>query len=211
MTNHFHMIVKTPRANLQEFMRQFSISYTAYFNRRHKRSGHLYQGRYKSFLIDVDPYLLQVSRYVHLNPVRTSSSHEDKKAFLDTYRWSSYPDYVSSSRFPFLSTKEILSYFSGRTSYKSFVEEGISHSTNPLEKGKGHGIIGDAPFIKEVLKTVRITPAREQPEARRINGIAPAEVLQAIGKRFHVDPEDILAKPSPRGTWQWNCSTASRT
>ena len=53
MPNHFHLLVKTLRANLQEFMRHFNISYTSYFNHRHKRSGHLYQGRYKSFLIDV--------------------------------------------------------------------------------------------------------------------------------------------------------------
>lgn len=89
MANHFHLIVKTPGANLQEFMRHFNISYTAYFNKLHQRSGHLYQGRYKSFLIDVDSYFLEVSRYIHLNPVRipsfSESSDEEKKIALNAY------------------------------------------------------------------------------------------------------------------------------
>jgi putative transposase len=74
MTNHFHVLVSTPEGNLAEFMRHFNISYTSAFNNRHNRVGHLYQGRYKSFLIDADSYLLEVSRYIHLNPVRIAAS-----------------------------------------------------------------------------------------------------------------------------------------
>ncbi len=70
MSNHFHLFVKTPLGNLQEFMRHFNISYTSYYNWRHDRRGHLYQGRYKSFLVDADQYLQEVSRYIHLNPIR---------------------------------------------------------------------------------------------------------------------------------------------
>ena len=70
MTNHFHLVIKTPTGNLSDFMRHFNISYTAAYNRRHKRVGHLYQGRYKAIVIDQDHYLLELSRYVHLNPVR---------------------------------------------------------------------------------------------------------------------------------------------
>ena len=80
MSNHFHLVVKTPLGNLQEFMRHFNISYTSYFNRRYKRVGHLYQGRYKAFLIDADSYLQEVTRYVHLNPVRVQrKGHMDVK------------------------------------------------------------------------------------------------------------------------------------
>jgi putative transposase len=68
MSNHFHLIVETPKANLSEFMRQFNISYTGYYNRR--RIGHLYQGRFKAIVVDKDSYLLELSRYVHLNPTR---------------------------------------------------------------------------------------------------------------------------------------------
>ena len=70
MLNHFHLLLKTPHGNLSDFMRHFHIACTSAFNRRHNRSGHLYQGRYKSFLIDADNYLNEVLRCIHLNPVR---------------------------------------------------------------------------------------------------------------------------------------------
>jgi REP element-mobilizing transposase RayT len=70
MTNHFHLVVHTPQANLSRFMQRFNTTYTVYFNRRYYRRGHLFQGRYKALLVDADNYLLELSRYVHLNPVR---------------------------------------------------------------------------------------------------------------------------------------------
>ena len=73
MNNHFHLVLQTPKANLSEFMRQFNVSYTGYHNRRHQRAGHLYQGRFKAVLVEADSYLLELSRYVHLNPVRVGS------------------------------------------------------------------------------------------------------------------------------------------
>ncbi len=73
MKNHFHLLLETPLGNLGEFMRHFNITYTGYFNRRHKRSGHLYQGRYKSLVVDKNEYLSVLSRYIHLNPVRINS------------------------------------------------------------------------------------------------------------------------------------------
>jgi len=199
MTNHFHMIVTTPKANLQEFMRHFTISYTSYFNKRHQRSGHLYQGRYKSFLIEADSYVLEVSRYLHLNPIRikqfSDSSFEEKKTYLDKYQWSSYRDYLSPSRYDFLTRTDILSHFSTRSSYRDFVEEGIQGSDNPLLRGKGHGIIGDVPFIKKILKMSALNPLREQPEARRIiKEAGPSEVLALIAKHFKITPEDVLQK-----------------
>ena len=70
MENHFHFLLETPLGNLGQFMRRFNITYTSYFNRAHKRVGHLYQGRYKSILVDGESYLSELSRYIHLNPVR---------------------------------------------------------------------------------------------------------------------------------------------
>jgi REP element-mobilizing transposase RayT len=198
MSNHFHLIVKTPRANLKDLMRHFNISYTAYFNRRHRRSGHLYQGRYKAFLIDADSYLLTVSRYLHLNPVYikqlVNSNVEQRRDYLRAYQWSSYPDYISSSRYSFLALDEVLGYFRGdRLSYREFVEEGIALGEKPLEKGKGHGIVGDAAFIKDMLKQERIKPRREQPAAKRAIGqAAPEKVLLIIMKHFRTTREDIL-------------------
>ncbi len=88
MTNHYHLLVETPLGNLAEFMRYFNITYTSHFNRRHNRVGHLFQGRYKSVLVDKDTYLSAVSKYIHLNPVkvrgfRTKSLAERMKYLLD--------------------------------------------------------------------------------------------------------------------------------
>jgi REP element-mobilizing transposase RayT len=203
MINHFHLLVKTPQANLQGFMRHFNISYTAYFNKRHRRSGHLYQGRYKAFLIDADSYLLEVSRYLHLNPVRikelTNFSEEHKKDYLRNYQWSSYPGYLSS-RHSFLSLDEVLGHFKGDTAaYRDFVEDGISLSQKPLDKGKGHGIVGDGTFIKNVLKQARIRLTREQPAARKaVSQVDPERVLLAVSKHFRAIREEFL-KPRYRG------------
>jgi putative transposase len=87
------MIVETPKGNLSEFMRHFNISYTAGYNRRHNRVGHLYQGRFKAILIHADNYLLELSRYVHLNPVRLRSYESrdggEKIKDAESYRSSS--------------------------------------------------------------------------------------------------------------------------
>lgn len=102
MSNHFHLMVSTPKGNLSEFMRHFNISYTAAFNRRHRRVGHLYQGRYKAIVIDRDNYLLELSRYVHLNPVRVRPLRERdfpaQVRHLEKYRWSSLGGYLDVQR-----------------------------------------------------------------------------------------------------------------
>ena len=72
MSNHYHMILETPNADISKIMHYLNGSYTGYINRRRRRSGHLFQGRYKSILVDVDSYLLELSRYVHLNPLPTA-------------------------------------------------------------------------------------------------------------------------------------------
>ena len=84
MTNHFHFLLETPLGNLSEFMRHFNISYTGYFNQRHRRSGHLYQGRYKSILVDKEAYLSILSRYIYLNPIRVGLFVKASR-FLLTY------------------------------------------------------------------------------------------------------------------------------
>ena len=98
MSNHFHMVVETPRPNLVEGMKWFLGTYTMRFNRRHKLSGHLFAGRYKSLLIDetAPDYLRIVCDYVHLNPVRAGLLRKQER--LEKYRWSSYPNYLRSPR-----------------------------------------------------------------------------------------------------------------
>jgi REP element-mobilizing transposase RayT len=94
MRNHFHLVVETPSANLGDGMKWLLGTYTMWFNRRHKLSGHLFAGRYKSLLVDGSGsgYLRTVCDYVHLNPARTGVV--DRRERLQKYRWSSYPSYL---------------------------------------------------------------------------------------------------------------------
>ena len=118
MANHFHLFLTTPDGNLSEFMRCFNISYTSAFNRRHNRSGHLYQGRYKSFLIDADSYLKEVSRYIHLNPVRIKKFAckpvKERIQILSEFKYSSFSGYVNmKKRVGFISYNMVLDCFAG--------------------------------------------------------------------------------------------------
>src|SRR5690348_15741607 len=85
MTNHFHHVIQTPEANLSRGMHWLNTTYVCWFNRRHNRSGHLYQGRFKAVLIEKDTYFMEVLRYVALNPVRAGMVPRP-----EDYRWSSY-------------------------------------------------------------------------------------------------------------------------
>jgi REP element-mobilizing transposase RayT len=208
MSNHFHLLVKTPRGNLQEFMRHFNISYTGWYNRRHRRSGHLYQGRYHSFLIDADNYLKEVSRYIHLNPVKTKRMKAldaaARRKALGAYPWSSYPGYrYPGSRRSFLRTDEILAYFGGDTArgrrgYARFVEQGLSASLeNPLELGKGHGIVGDADFVDAIRGRYlsRDSDTREIPTARTpAVRVEPERIIEAVCAETGASREALMQK-----------------
>ena len=96
MLNHFHLVLETPKANLVAGMKWFLGTYTSRFNRRHKLSGHLFSGRYKSLIVggSGDGYLQTVCDYVHLNPVRAKLLKDEER--LQSYRWSSYPEYLKN-------------------------------------------------------------------------------------------------------------------
>lgn len=137
MDNHFHLIIETHESNLGKMMQRFNTAYTVYYNRRHNRNGHLYQGRYRAILIDADEYLLELSRYVHLNPVRLKKYSrvptEEKKAILEAYRWSSYGGYIRQrERQPIVTYETILTMVGEhdtrktRRQYKRFVMSGIT-------------------------------------------------------------------------------------
>ena len=89
MTNHYHLILETNKPNLHQIMHYLNGSYTTYFNRINGRSGHLFQGRYKAIVMDVDNYLLGLSRYLHLNPVRAGMVKRPEE-----YEYSSYRSFI---------------------------------------------------------------------------------------------------------------------
>jgi putative transposase len=104
MPNHYHLLLDTPRANLSQAVGWLQVTYTVRFNRRHRRSGHLFQGRFKAQLIEADAYAQGLVEYVHLNPVRPRRKHErlagERAAELDAYRWSSHRAYAGLERKP---------------------------------------------------------------------------------------------------------------
>ncbi|MEK7516220.1 MAG: transposase [Patescibacteria group bacterium] len=107
MTNHYHILLETKAGMLSLPMRHVNGVYTQFFNRKHKRPGHLFQGRFKALLVDKENYLLTLSRYIHQNPVKAGMV----KSALD-YPWSSYPAYMGIARTPaWLNTKDTLSEF----------------------------------------------------------------------------------------------------
>ena len=122
--NHVHLLVETPQGNLSKMMQAFQTSYTVSFNKRYRRSGHVFEQRYKALLVDKDNYLLQVSRSIHLNPVsaRIVTRPQD-------YRWSSYGSYLKGKGIASLKPEMVLGYFVGDrkkqlTQYREYVEGG---------------------------------------------------------------------------------------
>lgn len=125
MTNHYHLLVETPDANLSKGMRQLNGTFTQAINRKHKRVGHLFQGRYKAILVDKDAYLLELSRYIVLNPTRANMVQA-----LDDWPWSSWRAVMGIAASPsWLATDALLSMFSkqrktAREKYADFVQQG---------------------------------------------------------------------------------------
>ena len=111
MKNHYHLLLETPRGNLSQIMRHINGAYTTYFNTKRKRTGHLFQGRYKAILVDADEYIGELSRYIHLNPVRAGIVSKPEE-----YYWSSYQCYIGKKKTPgWLKTDFILGYFGDKT------------------------------------------------------------------------------------------------
>ena len=153
LTNHVHLVLETPQGNLSKMMQAFQTSYTVYFNKRHGRSGHVFEQRYKAFLVDRDNYLLEVSRYVHLNAVAARAAERPAQ-----YRWSSYASYLKGKGIPGLKYQTILDYFAGGKKrqieqYREFVEGGLAGEENLEEPAvRKQAFIGDEDFEEAARK-----------------------------------------------------------
>jgi len=153
MTNHYHLLVETVDGNLSKGMRHLNGVYTQKHNRRHKRVGHVFQGRYKAILVDKESYLLEVSRYIVLNPLRARMIER-----LSDWRWSSYRAMIGRAvAEEWLETDWILGCFGSDRSqvikrYVEFVSAGKGLS--PVWEDKIHpSILGDETFIESVYRT----------------------------------------------------------
>ncbi len=202
MDNHYHLILETPLGNLTKVMHGLNSGYTGYFNRTYKRTGHLFQGRYKAILVDREAYLLELSRYIHLNPVRAKVVERPEQ-----YPWSSYPGYLWRGKgVPWVEYAWVLSRFGhdrahARKKYREFIQQGITEKQeNPLKKIYGQMLLGDAVFLEKTRAYVKGEPiSQEIVERKKIkNAVKPKEIIHAVASAFKVEEEKVT-EPGGRG------------
>jgi REP element-mobilizing transposase RayT/AraC-like DNA-binding protein len=162
MSNHYHIVVETVDGNLAQGMQQLNGIYSQYFNRRHGLVGHVFQGRYKAILIQREAYLMEVARYVVLNPVRAGMVQAP-----EDWQWSSYPYILGTyTAPPWLEVASTLQMFSSEAelavaAYRRFVTAGIC-APNPLLNTRHQLILGDDAFV---------TAARQPPAANALRAV----------------------------------------
>ncbi len=162
LANHYHLLIETPRGNVQQFQHRLNTAYSMYYRHRHQHPGHLLQGRYGAKLVEGDRYLLGVTRYLHLNPVKTKKVQALPKSeqvkYLRNYQWSSYRGYVQG---PF--KQEIVDYrwrklaggrgiVQQRASYSRYVKAFISEDDEEMDAAMNRSryAIGDEDFVRTV-------------------------------------------------------------
>jgi REP element-mobilizing transposase RayT len=154
MGNHVHLLMETPRDRISRIMQRINLTYTYYFNRKYNKVGHLFQGRYTSYLCDKDEYLLALVRYIHLNPVRAGIANSP-----DEYIWSSHNAYSTATQ-GVVETALVLRLFSelpseARMAYRRFVSDGLTMGRDEsLYAAVQQQIIGDERFIDKIQEMV---------------------------------------------------------
>jgi putative transposase len=205
MRNHYHLLVETAEANLSEAVRQLNAVYTQDFNRRYRRVGHLFQGRYKSVLVEKDSYLTELSRYIHLNPVRVGEVSEPAR-----YAWSSAAAYVGQRLAPaWLTVRDVLAHFGrrradARRAYRQFLRDGIRQGVSaPWSAVVGQTLLGSPEWVEDMRRraaghglSAEIAAAGQL----RPRPALPA-VLDAVSRAARVAAADILRPRGRRGSW----------
>lgn len=204
MSNHFHLLVQTPQANLSEFMRHFLVTYTVRFNRRNGRTGHVFQGRFKSLLVDEDEYLLPLSRYIHLNPIRTKQFKKEefskKCEYLKKYPWSSFPGYCYLGQRTgnvdydwFLSTYFGKDTVKGRRQFREYVYHGIEGDVeNPFDDVVHQSILGAQDFVDWVRQKLPRKGQRELPSLKKLQHDIPVKrIISEVAKSSNVEADDL--------------------
>lgn len=192
MGNHYHLVIETLEGNLSKGMRQLNGVYTQVSNRRHRRVGHIFQGRYKAILVDQDAYWLEVSRYVVLNPVRAGMVKEP-----GSWQWSSYNATVGVQSPPdWLKVDGLLAQFGqkrgfARRRYKSFVEQGIGRES--LWSELTHQIfLGDERFVERTQARVD-DEEMEDVNIPRAQRRGPAPPLKLIENQYKERNRAVVA------------------
>jgi len=191
MSNHVHLALQVHKTPLSRIMQNLSFRYTQYYNRRREKAGHLFQGRYKALLIDADSYLVELVRYIHLNPIRAGMVERP-----DAYPWSSHRAYLGLENFPWLTTNWIYSQFAqhsdeSRKGYEQFVADGLHDGYRPeFHRGSFEGrALGEDRFIEEALARA------EEP----INGHPSIEsIVAAVCSVYQISKSEISSRTRAR-------------
>ena len=196
MPNHYHLVVRTPRGNLSRGVGWVQATYCGRFNHRHRRSGHLVQGRFKAHLIGADDYARQVVRYVHLNPVRPRERHKpipaNRKAALDAYRWSSHRAYAGLARkgeAPDWLSTEWLSYWDdgsgaptkARRAYAADVRSCFGQVVpSPWDELRGGLVLGGETLWKKAKSLLANSP--REPQLRWLKRAGEAQLRKRVAE-----------------------------
>jgi REP element-mobilizing transposase RayT len=196
MSNHVHLLLQTRRTPLAKIVQGIQFAYTQYYNRRHRTVGHLFQGRYKAILCDRDPYLLELVRYIHLNPGRLK---KPENAF--NYRWSSHRSYLGQKQAVKVEAEPVLGQLGraatqARRAYRRFMEEGlgIEHEEKYYQL-VDQRFLGDEEFVQTVAKK---TDGKEiRSNGRRIGF---DKLLKALAETHGVEGK-VLTDRSRKRQW----------
>lgn len=201
MTNHYHLLIETPHANLSSGMHRLNGVYTQRFNRRHNRVGHLFQGRYKAILVEKESYLLEVARYIVLNPVRTQLVAHPRD-----WKWSSYRATAGEEEIPkFLTTDWIWSQFHENRHQATVEYQKFVNSKNAQKEGdklRWKTILGSEQFLEKLKPLLRKEmPFKEIPRKERLVARPSLEELFAGVENRAARNEKIY-----QAVWDWEYS-----
>jgi REP element-mobilizing transposase RayT len=199
MGNHYHILLRTNEANLSRTMQWIQTAYSIYYNRNHKRSGHLFQGRYKSVLVEGESYWNILSLYIHLNPIRAGMVEK-----LREYKWSSYHDYVNvRKRNKWVNSEAVLAGIcsdqqESRREYRRLIREASGRENGFLEEIKYGMILGSDKFVEWVQRKFIDRTEKEDadlPQKKRISDDGVIErVIEEIIHKYKIDKTALLQR-----------------
>jgi len=193
MSNHYHLLLSTPDGNLSQIMRHINGGYTTWFNKWHNRYGHLFQGRYRAILVDADPYAGELSRYIHLNPVRAGMVR-----LPEDYQWSSYKAYSGKAKpSRWLATDWLLQYFgqkpaAAKKAYVFFVNAAMgTEQEDPVKEATSTLILGKSKFIDDIREKYLGSreKGRDIPALKELSKNSLEGIIKAAQDEFRGKPE----------------------
>jgi len=197
MNNHYHLLLETPLGNLTTIVHGINSCYTGYFNRKYNRIGHLFQGRYKAIVVEKETYLLEVSRYIHLNPIRAGICKRPEDFF-----WSSYHGYLHpKERLAWIEYDWTLKQFhqdeaEAVNAYKEFIEDGLGKNVlSPLKDVVGGVILGKDEFVRKMKERIKGMLSEEIVKREELVGFpSPEIIMEKVAKYYGVPVEQLKKK-----------------